>query len=127
MKIPILRIPYSEEDITFIKDEIDKVLRSGFLTMASRVKAFEEQFSDYCGVKYALGTNSGTSSLEIILRAIGVEGKTVVMPSNTYMATPLAAIKAGGNVIFTECERESLQMDPEDLKKKFVKILKLSY
>ena len=67
------------------------------------------------------------SSLEIILRAIGVEGKTVVMPSNTYMATPLAAIKAGGNVIFTECERESLQMDPEDLKKKFVKILKLSY
>ena len=44
------------------------------------------------------------------------------MPSNTYMATPLAAIKAGGNVIFTECERESLQMDPEDLKKKLVQI-----
>jgi dTDP-4-amino-4,6-dideoxygalactose transaminase len=122
MKIPILKLSYTEEDILFIKDEIEKVLRSGFLTMSSRVRAFEEQFADYCGVKYALGTNSGTSSLEIILRAIGVERKTVVMPSNTYMATPMAAIKAGAKVIFTECERDNLQMDPDDLKKKFEKI-----
>ena len=122
MKIPILKLSYTEEDIRFIKDEIEKVLRSGFLTMSSRVKAFEEQFAAFCGVKYALGTNSGTSSLEIILRAIGVEGKTVVMPSNTYMATPVAAIKAGAKVIFTECERDNLQMDPDDLKKKFEKI-----
>jgi dTDP-4-amino-4,6-dideoxygalactose transaminase len=125
MKIPILKLSYTEEDILFIKDEIEKVLRSGFLTMSSRVRAFEEQFADYCGVKYALGTNSGTSSLEIILRAIGVERKTVVMPSNTYMATPMAAIKAGAKVIFTECERDNLQMDPDDLKKKFEKILPL--
>jgi len=34
------------------------------------------------------------------------------------MATPLAAIKAGGKVIFTECERENLQMSPDDLKRK---------
>jgi dTDP-4-amino-4,6-dideoxygalactose transaminase len=118
LKIPILKLSYTEEDIRFIKDEIESVLRSGFLTMDSRVRTFEEQFAAFCGVKYALGTNSGTSSLEIILRAIGVEGKTVVMPSNTYMATPLAAIKAGAKVIFSECERSNLQMDPEDLKKK---------
>jgi dTDP-4-amino-4,6-dideoxygalactose transaminase len=118
LNIPILRIPYEEEDIRFIQDEIEKVLKSGFLTMASRVKAFEEQFASFCGVKYAIGTNTGTSSLEIILRAVDVEGKTVIMPSNTYMATPLAAIKAGGKVIFTECERENLQMDPDDLKDK---------
>ena len=109
MKIPILKLSYSEDDIRFIKNEVEAVLRSGFLTMDSRVHAFEEQFADFCGVKYAIGTNSGTSSLEIILRAIGVEGKNVVIPSNTYMATPLAAIKAGAKVIFTECERENLQ------------------
>jgi len=118
MKIPILKLSYSEDDIRFIKNEVEAVLRSGFLTMDSRVHAFEEQFADFCGVKYAIGTNSGTSSLEIILRAIGVEGKNVVIPSNTYMATPLAAIKAGAKVIFTECERNNLQMDPEDLKQK---------
>jgi perosamine synthetase len=118
LNIPILRIPYDEEDIRFIKDEIEKVLKSGFLTMASRVKAFEEEFASFCGVKYAIGTNTGTSSLEIILRTVDVEDKTVIMPSNTYMATPLAAIKAGARVIFTECETENLQMDPDDLKDK---------
>ena len=118
MEIPILRIAYEEDDIKFIKDEVEKVLRSGYLTMASRVKAFEEKFASFCGVKYAIGTNTGTSSLEIILRAVDVEDKTVIMPSNTYMATPLAAIKAGSKVIFTECETENLQMDPDDLKDK---------
>lgn len=118
MEIPILRIAYEEDDIKFIKDEIEKVLKSGYLTMAGCVKEFEDKFASFCGVKHALGTNSGTSSLEIIFRAIDVENKTVIMPSNTYMATPLAAVKAGARVIFTECERENLQMDPESLRSK---------
>jgi len=86
--------------------------------MSSRVNTFEKEFAAFCGVKYAVGTSSGTSSIEIILRSIGVEDKTVVMPSNTYMATPIAAIKAGARVIFTECERSNLQMCPDDLKRK---------
>jgi len=113
--IPLLRIPYSESEIEEIKREIEKVLRSGFLTMAERVREFEELFADFCRTRFALGTNSGTSALEIALRAINVEGGTVVVPSNTYMATPLAAIKAGARVVFTECQRENLQMDPKDL------------
>ena len=121
MQVPILRIPYTEEDISFIKDEIEAVLRSGFLTMADRVLAFEKEFARFCGVKYAVGTNSGTSSLEILLRAIDVHNKTVIMPSNTYMATPLAAIKAGARVVFTDCEVANLQMDPDDLRKKLRK------
>ena len=122
MKIPILKLDYSEEDINFVLKGIEQVLRSGFLTMSDRVSEFEQAFAEFCGVKYAVGTNSGTSSLEIALRIINVEGGTVVMPSNTYMATPLAAIKAGAKVIFTDCDANTLQMDPLDLVKKFVKI-----
>lgn len=66
MNIPILRIAYEEDDINFIKNEIEEVLRSGYLTMATRVKNFEDKFASFCGVKYAIGTNTGTSSLEII-------------------------------------------------------------
>ena len=118
MKVPILRINYSEEDISFIKDEIEKVLLSGHLTMARNVKSFEDKFASYCDVKYAVGTNSGTSALEIILRAIDVEKRTIVMPSNTYMATAFAAIKAGAKIIFCECEKENLQMSPDDLRQR---------
>lgn len=114
MKIPLLRLPYTDEEIAFVKDGVEEILRSGYLTMASKVRAFEEAFANWVGVKYALGTNSGTSSLEIPLRAIGVEGQTVVCPSNTYMATPIAAVHAGAKVAFTDCTWE-LQMDPRSL------------
>ncbi len=118
MKIPILRIPYDEDDIAYIKDGVEKVLRSGYLTMADRVHEFETMFAKMCGTKYAVGTNSGTSSIEIALRALGVEGVTVIVPSNTYMATPIAVVKAGARVIFAECQKENLQLDPDDIERK---------
>jgi len=121
MKIPILRIPYDEEEIAFIKDEIEKVLRSGYLTMAGRVEEFEKEFADFVGVKYAVGTNSGTSSLEIFLRAVDVRNSTVIVPSNTFMATPISVVHAGGKVIFVDCEKDNLQMDPADLRRKIRK------
>lgn len=118
VKIPILRIPYDEDDISFIKDGVEKVLRSGYLTMSDRVREFEAMFARLCGTKYAVGTNSGTSSIEIVLRALGVDGKTVIVPSNTYMATPIAVVKAGARVIFAECQKDNLQIDPEDVERK---------
>lgn len=118
MNIPILRLSYSQEDIDFIKNGIIEVLKSGYLTMGEKVRQFEKAFAQFTGVKYTIATNSGTSSIEIILRAIGIEGSTVMVPSNTFMATATVVVHAGGKIIFTDCQRENLQMDPEDLKKK---------
>ncbi len=124
-KIPILRLPYTDEDIDFIRSGITGVLRSGYLTMGEQVTKFERKFAEFTGTKYAVATNSGTSSLEIILRAIGVEGKTVIVPSNTFMATATAVVHAGGRVIFADCQRENLQLDPADLPKKIRKDTKV--
>jgi dTDP-4-amino-4,6-dideoxygalactose transaminase len=51
------------------------------------------------------------------LRAFDVKGHTVVVPSHTFIATAVAAIKAGARVIFVDCQRENLQMDPEELRR----------
>lgn len=118
MTVPLLKLEYSEEDIKFVTEGIVEVLKSGYLTMASKVAQFERQFADWCGSAYAVGTNSGTSSIEIPLRAIGVEGKTVICPSNTYMATPIAIVHAGARVIFADCRKDDFQLDPEDLLRK---------
>lgn len=118
MEIPILRLPYSDEEINFIKEKIAAVLKSGFLTMGDTVKEFEEKFAEFTGTRYAVATNNGTSSLEIILRAIGVKGSSVIVPSNTFIATPVVVIHAGGKVIFADCQKENLQLDPRGLKKK---------
>lgn len=118
MNIPILRLPYTDEDIEFIKDGIVEVLLSGYLTMGKKVAQFEKAFAEFIGTRHAIGTNSGTSSLEIVMRAIGVEGATVVIPSNTFMATATAVTHAGARIIFTDCQEENLQMDPADLQRK---------
>ena len=85
--------------------------------MGKKVAQFEKAFADFTGTRYAIATNSGTSSLEIIMRAIGIEG-SVIVPSNTMMASPASIVHAGARVVFADCQRENLQLDPQDLKRK---------
>jgi len=118
MNIPILRLQYSKEDIDSIRNGITEVLQSGYLTMGKKVARFEKEFAEFTGTRYAVATSSGTSSLEIVLRAIGIQGSTVIVPSNTFMASATTVVHAGGRVIFADCQKENLQLDPEDLKRK---------
>ncbi len=117
-EVPILRLPYTPEEIESIKNGIADVLQSGYLTMGEKVAQFERAFAEFVGVRYAVATNSGTSSLEIVMRAIGIEGSSVLVPSNTMMASPVSVIHAGGKVIFVDCQRENLQLNPQDLRMK---------
>ena len=52
------------------------------------------------------------------LEFAGIRGETVLCPSNTFMATPLAVVKAGGNVQFVDCSREDLCMSFDDFEAK---------
>ena len=118
LNIPILRLHYIPQEIDFIRKGINEILKSGYLTMGEKVAQFERLFAQFIDTRYAIATNSGTSSLEIILRAIEIEGSTVIIPSNTFMATATVVVHAGGRIIFTDCQKENLQMDPQDLRKK---------
>ncbi len=57
VKVPLLRLEYSDKDIAWISNEMSKVLKSGYLTMSDRVAEFEKLFAKFCGTRYALGTN----------------------------------------------------------------------
>jgi perosamine synthetase len=111
-------LKYSDAEVRSIMERFEEVIRSGFISMGQNVAEFERQWADYCGVKYAIATANGTCSMEMILRAIAVQGGTVVVPSHTFIASAAAAIRAGAKVIFVDCQRESFQMDPEDLRRK---------
>ena len=118
MRIPILRIPFNNDDISFVQKGIGEVLKSGQLAMGKYVAEFERRFAEFVGTKYAVGVNSGTSALEICLRAIDVSGSSVIVPTNTFMATATSVIHAGGRVIFSDVLKKDLCMDPEDLNEK---------
>lgn len=111
-------LKYSDTQVRSITTRFEEVIRSGFISMGRNVAEFERQWSAYCGVKCAVATANGTCSMEMILRAIGVQGGTVIVPSHTFIASAVAAIRAGAKVIFVDCRRENFQMDPEDLRRK---------
>ncbi len=120
MQIPAARIYFPGEDRRKILEQIDEILKSGQLTLGKYGKEFEERFAEYVGVKYAVAVNSGTSALEIILRTLDIEGSSVVVPTNTFFATPASVIHAGSKVIFADVA-DNLCLDPGSLRQSIQK------
>ena len=66
----------------------------------------------------AVATSSWSGGALAALHFAGVQGETVLCPSNTFMATPLAAIRAGADVQFVDCNRDDLCMSFADFEQK---------
>jgi len=96
----------SDPEIDEFLEGAPAIMKSGALILGSFTEQFEQQFADYVGTKHAIAVNSGTSALEILLRMKNVEGKTVLVPTNTNFATAAAVLRAGGFVRY-------LDMDPK--------------
>jgi perosamine synthetase len=111
MKVPPAAILFTDEDISGIGEEISECLTTGALTLGKHGRQFEEEFAALCQTPFAIAVNSGTSALEIILRAIGVANREVIVPTNTFFATAAAVIHAGGRVRFADCEPGSFALD----------------
>jgi dTDP-4-amino-4,6-dideoxygalactose transaminase len=94
--IPFLDISSAHGQKTHeLKRAVEKVIDSGWFILGESVKTFERAFSDYCGVRYTIGTANGLDALTLIFRAyleMGFmkEGDHVLVPSNTYIASILS-------------------------------------
>ncbi len=117
MRVPPAAIYVPEEDRKAILAQIDEALKTGQLTLGKIGRQFEEEFAAACGTRYAIAVNSGTSAIEIVLRAIGVEGREVLIPANTFFATAAAAAHAGAKVRFLDCAPETFAIDADDLER----------
>jgi perosamine synthetase len=116
--VPLYRLPYSEADIRYVQREIAKVLKRGYLTDGGDyLKHFEESFARWIGAGEAVAVNSATTALEIILRGIGIEGGSVIVPTYTFYATPLSVLRAGGSVVYADINRDTLSLSLESIEK----------
>jgi dTDP-4-amino-4,6-dideoxygalactose transaminase len=106
--IPAARIVIPAEDRREILERIDEALRTGALTLGRNGEAFETAFARVVGARFAVAVQSGTSALEIVLRALGVDGCEVIVPTNTFFATPAAVIHAGGRPRFADVESATM-------------------
>jgi dTDP-4-amino-4,6-dideoxygalactose transaminase len=105
-----------------IKSEIDTAVAGVFETtqfvLGDQVASFERDFATYCGVKHAIGVNSGTSALHLALLAAGVgAGDEVITVSFTFVATVSAICYSGATPVFVDIEPRSFTMDPAQLEK----------
>lgn len=112
-------IPFLDVLSTYkeLQTELDKayhrVLSSGMYILGKEVEEFEEDFSQYCGVRYCIGVGNGLDALHLILRGYGIgPGDEVIVPANTYIATWLAVTYAGATPIPVEPDPLTYNINP---------------
>ncbi len=101
-----------------VSKAISKVFSKSEYILGSELRAFEKEFADYNGAKHCIGVASGTDALKLSLLSLGIgKGDEVIVPANSYIATALAVSETGATPIFCDCEKVSLNVDPESVKK----------
>ncbi|NEO86987.1 MAG: DegT/DnrJ/EryC1/StrS family aminotransferase [Spirulina sp. SIO3F2] len=117
-RIPAFKYYFPPEEIEWITNSFHELLSTGgFLSLGSYCKELETNFAQYCGAKYGVTCNSGTASLELILRAMEISGKEIIVPANTFAATAFAVINAGGIPVFADILPD-LTIDPKQVEAK---------
>lgn len=101
------------------KDALNAVLESrNWGLESSAEQSFTKSFIEFIGAKYGLALANGTVTLEVAMRACGIqEGDEVIVPSLTWVATASSVITVGAKPIFVDVEKDTLCIDPTAIKK----------
>ncbi|MFQ5601395.1 MAG: DegT/DnrJ/EryC1/StrS family aminotransferase [Candidatus Krumholzibacteriia bacterium] len=101
-----------------LRNELDTAIRRvvdscGFI-LGEDLHAFEREFAEYCEVRHAVGVDSGTSALTLILRAVGIgPGDEVLLPPNSFIATAEAVTLVGARPVFADVDEQTQLLDPQ--------------
>jgi dTDP-4-amino-4,6-dideoxygalactose transaminase len=113
--VPFYRPDIADEEIAAVVD----TLRSGWLTIGPRTREFEQVFAQSVGAAHAVAVNSCTAALHLALDAIELQpGEEVITSTLTFTATGAAIIHAGGRPVLVDCTPDTLNIDPEDVRRK---------
>lgn len=116
-KIPLVDLHAQYETI---KPEIDAAIqrtieKTAFI-LGPEAKQFETNFAEFCGVKHAIGLDSGTAALHLALIALGVgAGDEVITTAHTFVATSEPVSLVGARPVFVDIDPRTYNMDPAKL------------
>jgi len=100
-------------------EALREVIRSGYLAYGPIVKEFEDEFSKYLGVRYALTVSNGTIALYSALKALNIgKGDEVIVPDFSFIATASAVILSGAKPIFADIDLDTYTLSPDDVERK---------
>lgn len=116
MKYPRAKPYFGEDDRKEITSKIDGILKSGHIAQGKYVAEFEDKFSKEIGSKYGIATNSCTSALEVSIRALGIKNKTILVPTNTFVASVNSIILSGNKPLILDIDKDTLCMSLDSVK-----------
>ena len=119
MKIPVCKPDITPEDV----EAVTECAKSGWVSgISPYVEEFEANFAKYCGSKYAVATNSGSTALQLALAGYGIgKGDEVIVPDFTMVASPNAVRNVNAKPVFVDCEYDTLNIDPAKISEKVTK------
>ncbi|HEY7302938.1 MAG TPA: DegT/DnrJ/EryC1/StrS family aminotransferase [Bryobacteraceae bacterium] len=117
MPIPFVDL---KQQYLSIKDEVlsavAKVFECTQFVLGKEVAAFEDEFAAYCGVRYGIGVNTGTSALHLALLAAGIgPGDEVITVPFTFVATTAAIGYTGAKPVFVDIDPVTYTMNVEQV------------
>ncbi len=95
-----------------INHAISKVIQEADFILGREVRLFEEEFAAFCDVPYAVGVDSGTSALELALRAFDIgPGDEVITAANSFIASALGVSHAGAKPVLVDVDPYTYTLD----------------
>ncbi|HEY2469470.1 MAG TPA: DegT/DnrJ/EryC1/StrS aminotransferase family protein [Terracidiphilus sp.] len=107
----------------FEQDEIDaanRVLQSGKVNYwtGEEGKAFEKEFAEYTGTRYAVALANGTVALELALKMLGVgSGDEVITSTRTFIASASCVVAVGARPVLADVDLESQNLTADSIRK----------
>ena len=115
--IPVCEPSAGEEELKNVISCFDTISFSG--TSGKFIGEFEQKLASYCGVKYGVTTNSGTTALQLALAAFDIgEGDEVILPTFTNIATCLAVVYVGATPVLVDSEPRTWNIDVTKIEEK---------
>jgi len=116
MKFPLMRNNILREDLDAVIEHLKQ--DDPKLTHGSNVKAFEEEWSKWLGVKYSVFVNSGASANLLTMAILKIrhpEGGEVIVPPLTWISDVASVLQNGFTPIFVDIDPKTLAMDPNKI------------
>jgi dTDP-4-amino-4,6-dideoxygalactose transaminase len=99
-----------------IEQRVCEVFAGGKFSHGPQVARWERELAAYTGARFAIGVNSGTDALVLLLRACGLRrGDGVLVPAYSFVASASSAVLAGGRPQFVDIDPETYAMDASAL------------
>ena len=105
---------------------INKALKMNWPNEGHFTSQFEKRIEKLLNVKHAICTTSGTISIFLALKAVGIkQNDEVIVPDVTFGATAMAVKLANAKLVIVDVNKENISFNLDDLKRKITKKTKV--